>query len=228
MHVTEIQAELRRQQLDGWLVASFRGSNPIFGDLTGIPHQFTRRTVLWLPQQGGAALEGECHERSLHGVHARGAVAVEARMEGGPRPAQEARGAMPARRKAVSLSAGARRRAVQRSAAVDAKAGGRVLGRVCQASSDELDSVVRAAAQMSHVRDKIIEVPAGQACEVTRIGGDFCCDVDHDVVVRVGTRYAPAYMRVFFLGVFLTGLVGTDPTPDNHPLTATPWSDPRA
>jgi len=63
---------------------------------------------------------------------------------------------------------------------------------------------------MSHVRDKIIEVPAGQACEVTRIGGDFCCDVDHDVVVRVGTRYAPAYMRVFFLGVFLTGLVGTD------------------
>jgi Xaa-Pro aminopeptidase len=58
MHVTEIQAELRRQQLDGWLVASFRGSNPIFGDLTGIPHQFTRRTVLWLPQQGGAVLLG--------------------------------------------------------------------------------------------------------------------------------------------------------------------------
>ena len=58
MHVTEIQAELRRQQIDGWLVVSFRGSNPTFGDLTGIAHQFTRRTVLWLPQKGGAVLVG--------------------------------------------------------------------------------------------------------------------------------------------------------------------------
>ncbi|HEY8741628.1 MAG TPA: M24 family metallopeptidase, partial [Chloroflexota bacterium] len=58
MHVTEIQAELRRQQIDGWLVVSFRGSNPIFGDLTGMAHAFTRRTLLWLPQQGGAVLLG--------------------------------------------------------------------------------------------------------------------------------------------------------------------------
>jgi Xaa-Pro dipeptidase len=58
MYVTDIQAEMGRLQLDGWLVASFRGSNPIFGDLTGLTHPFTRRTILWLPQQGGAVLLG--------------------------------------------------------------------------------------------------------------------------------------------------------------------------
>lgn len=58
MHVTDIQAEMGRLQIDGWLVASFRGNNPIFADLTGITHPGTRRTALWLPQRGGAVLLG--------------------------------------------------------------------------------------------------------------------------------------------------------------------------
>jgi Xaa-Pro dipeptidase len=61
MHVAEIQAiqaEMGRLQIDGWLVVSFRGSNPVFADLTGIAHPFTRRTALWLPQHGGAVLLG--------------------------------------------------------------------------------------------------------------------------------------------------------------------------
>ena len=58
MHVTDIQEEMRRRQIDGWLVVSFRGSNPIFHDLTGIAHPFTRRTALWLPAHGSAVLLG--------------------------------------------------------------------------------------------------------------------------------------------------------------------------
>ncbi|HEV7214428.1 MAG TPA: M24 family metallopeptidase [Chloroflexota bacterium] len=58
MYVDDIQAEMRRRGIDGWLVASFRGSNPIFHHLTGIAHPFTRRTALWLPAQGGAVLLG--------------------------------------------------------------------------------------------------------------------------------------------------------------------------
>ncbi|MGI8913530.1 MAG: M24 family metallopeptidase [Chloroflexota bacterium] len=58
MLMNDIQAEMRRLNIDGWLVASFRGSNPIFQDLTALAHPFTRRTILWLPQQGGAMLLG--------------------------------------------------------------------------------------------------------------------------------------------------------------------------
>jgi Xaa-Pro aminopeptidase len=58
MLLTDIQAAMGSHRIDGWLVASFRGSNPIFHDLTGIAHPFTRRTVLWLPAQGDAVLLG--------------------------------------------------------------------------------------------------------------------------------------------------------------------------
>lgn len=58
MHVTDIQQEMARLQLDGWLAATFRGNNPVFADLTGIGHPLTRRALLWLPREGSATLLG--------------------------------------------------------------------------------------------------------------------------------------------------------------------------
>jgi hypothetical protein len=40
---------------------------------------------------------------------------------------------------------------------------------------------------MGDVRDEVVELLAGKASEVTRIGCGVFCDVDHDVVVRVST-----------------------------------------
>src|SRR3954465_7830210 len=47
-----IQAELARQQLDGWLLFDFRGLNPIASDLIGIEGHVTRRVFAWIPRSG--------------------------------------------------------------------------------------------------------------------------------------------------------------------------------
>ncbi len=46
--VAAIQAELRRQKLGGWLLASFRGSNPVASALLGIP-ALSRRYFVLIP-----------------------------------------------------------------------------------------------------------------------------------------------------------------------------------
>lgn len=58
MHVAPYQQELARQGLDGWLVADFRGSNPLLIDLTGIRGMLTRRAALWIPRDGEPILWG--------------------------------------------------------------------------------------------------------------------------------------------------------------------------
>ncbi|HEX2091255.1 MAG TPA: M24 family metallopeptidase, partial [Longimicrobiaceae bacterium] len=49
--VGRIQEELRAQGLDGWLLYSFRGNNPIASDLLGLP-AMTRRYFVFLPARG--------------------------------------------------------------------------------------------------------------------------------------------------------------------------------
>jgi Xaa-Pro aminopeptidase len=52
MDLATIQAALRDQKLDGWLVYDFRGSNPILPQLIPGKRFSTRRVYLWLPAAG--------------------------------------------------------------------------------------------------------------------------------------------------------------------------------
>src|SRR5260370_40220176 len=47
-----IQAELARQELDGWLLFDFRGFNPIAAGLIGVEGLATRRMFGWIPAVG--------------------------------------------------------------------------------------------------------------------------------------------------------------------------------
>jgi Xaa-Pro dipeptidase len=47
-----IQAELKAQQLDGWLLFDFRGVNPIAAGLIGVEGLATRRMFGWIPTTG--------------------------------------------------------------------------------------------------------------------------------------------------------------------------------
>jgi Xaa-Pro dipeptidase len=47
-----IQAELKRQSLDGWLLFDFRGLNSIAGGLLGVQGLATRRMFAWIPSAG--------------------------------------------------------------------------------------------------------------------------------------------------------------------------------
>ncbi len=58
MSVADLQQQMSQLDLDGWLVVSFRGSNPHFADLTGIPHGLSRRVACWIPRQGEPAVFG--------------------------------------------------------------------------------------------------------------------------------------------------------------------------
>ena len=48
----KIQAELKRQGLDGWLLFDFRGLNSIAGGLIGVEGLATRRMFAWIPREG--------------------------------------------------------------------------------------------------------------------------------------------------------------------------------
>lgn len=48
----KIQTELKRQQLDGWLLFDFRGFNPIASGLIGVEGLATRRMFGWIPATG--------------------------------------------------------------------------------------------------------------------------------------------------------------------------------
>jgi Xaa-Pro aminopeptidase len=48
----KIQAELKRQALDGWLLFDFRGLNSIAGGLIGVEGLATRRMFAWIPREG--------------------------------------------------------------------------------------------------------------------------------------------------------------------------------
>ncbi|MEO5567514.1 MAG: M24 family metallopeptidase [Gemmatimonadaceae bacterium] len=50
--LTQIQAELEKQSLDGWLLYDFRGLNSISGGLLGVEGLATRRMFAWIPQSG--------------------------------------------------------------------------------------------------------------------------------------------------------------------------------
>nr|BAG82717.1 putative peptidase [uncultured bacterium] len=63
MNLSEVQAYLRGQGLDGWLLYNFRDLNPIAVAVAGLAHGGSRRWFLWIPAQGEArrlvhAIEG--------------------------------------------------------------------------------------------------------------------------------------------------------------------------
>src|SRR5687767_701250 len=48
----QIQSELRKHSLDGWLLFDFRGLNSIAGGLLGVQGLATRRMFAWIPREG--------------------------------------------------------------------------------------------------------------------------------------------------------------------------------
>jgi Xaa-Pro dipeptidase len=56
MNLSEIQSALRSQQLSGWLIYDFRGSNPILAALIPGKRSSSRRVYLWIPESGEPAL----------------------------------------------------------------------------------------------------------------------------------------------------------------------------
>ncbi len=58
MLVTEIQQEIARRTIDGWLLVDFRGNNPIFTEIAALPGGTTRRCALWIPSLGTPLLFG--------------------------------------------------------------------------------------------------------------------------------------------------------------------------
>lgn len=52
MQISEIQAYLKANQIDGWLLYDFRGSNPVALHMAGIATSGSRRWFLWIPAAG--------------------------------------------------------------------------------------------------------------------------------------------------------------------------------
>jgi Xaa-Pro dipeptidase len=52
MNLATIQAYLRSNRIDGWLLYDFRGSNPIALHLAGLQTSGSRRWFLWIPAEG--------------------------------------------------------------------------------------------------------------------------------------------------------------------------------
>lgn len=80
MPLDAIRAEMAGLGIDGWLVASFRGSNPIFHDLSGIRAPLTRRAAIWLPREGpavifGSSVDGHSVRSDEHDVQHYGGLA---------------------------------------------------------------------------------------------------------------------------------------------------------
>jgi Xaa-Pro aminopeptidase len=54
--LTTAQTELQQQNLAGWLIYDFRGTNPVFKRFVKLPGMFTRRVFLFVPAQGKPVL----------------------------------------------------------------------------------------------------------------------------------------------------------------------------
>lgn len=52
MNLTQVQSYLVSNQLDGWLLYDFRGSNPVALHVAGLKSSGSRRWFLWIPAQG--------------------------------------------------------------------------------------------------------------------------------------------------------------------------------
>lgn len=53
MNVSEVQEQLRKMNIDGWLLYDFQGLNPIAKKLLGVQgHLLTRRWFYWIPKSG--------------------------------------------------------------------------------------------------------------------------------------------------------------------------------
>lgn len=52
MTLHDLQAYLRRRQLDGWLLYDFRGTNPVALHVAGLTSSGSRRWFLWIPAKG--------------------------------------------------------------------------------------------------------------------------------------------------------------------------------
>ena len=52
MDLSSVQAYLRQQQVDGWLLYNFRDLNPIAASVAGLSWPGTRRWFLWIPAHG--------------------------------------------------------------------------------------------------------------------------------------------------------------------------------
>ena len=52
MNLNEIQAYLTANQLDGWLLYDFRGTNPVALHVAGLQSSGSRRWFLWIPATG--------------------------------------------------------------------------------------------------------------------------------------------------------------------------------
>lgn len=67
--IQEVQDQLRRAQLDGWLLYDFQGLNPIARKLVGVHASLlTRRWYFWVPKQGEPSLV--CHQIERHAFRA--------------------------------------------------------------------------------------------------------------------------------------------------------------
>ena len=52
MNLSLVQTYLSQNQLDGWLLYDFRGSNPVALHVAGLKSSGSRRWFLWIPAQG--------------------------------------------------------------------------------------------------------------------------------------------------------------------------------
>ena|SRR2546427_6606145 len=69
MRIPDVQEQLRKTNIDGWLLYDFQGLNPIAKKLLGLKgHLLTRRWYYWIPKQGSPAIL--CHRIERHSFSA--------------------------------------------------------------------------------------------------------------------------------------------------------------
>ena len=69
LRISEVQEQLRKTNIDGWLLYDFQGLNPIAKKLLGLTgHLLTRRWYYWVPKQGPPAIL--CHRIEQHSFSA--------------------------------------------------------------------------------------------------------------------------------------------------------------
>ena len=66
MHISEVQEQLKKTKIDGWLLYDFQGLNPIARKLIGVQgHLLTRRWFYWIPRSGSPVVL--CHRIEQQG-----------------------------------------------------------------------------------------------------------------------------------------------------------------
>jgi Xaa-Pro aminopeptidase len=66
MHISEVQEQLSKMNIDGWLLYDFQGLNPIARKLIGVKgHLLTRRWFYWIPKSGSPIVL--CHRIEQEG-----------------------------------------------------------------------------------------------------------------------------------------------------------------